>query len=218
MIQRLSKQLWVIEKKLDDSLMNQLKQIVDNIGRGEKKMGQRLAGQLDDEYPITYSDDVIKFINSSLLEYKDKINSFEKSYRPPTNYDTQKVEIRNEQSWINFQKKYEYNPFHRHSGDFSFVIWYKIPYTSSDEAKIGPGQGKKQNKNGCFSFIYDVKEGDIQEKSYTGDTKREGTFLLFPAGLPHLVYPFFSTDEERISFSGNLFLGAKEQKTKKTFI
>jgi len=43
MIQRLSKQLWVIEKKLDDSLMNQLKQIVDNIGRGEKKMGQRLA-------------------------------------------------------------------------------------------------------------------------------------------------------------------------------
>ena len=87
MINRLSKQFWVIEKKLDDSLMNQLKEIVDNIGRGEKKMTHRLAGQLDDEYPITYSDDMMKYINDSLYEHKDKIMSYEKSYRPPTQYD-----------------------------------------------------------------------------------------------------------------------------------
>ena len=215
MIQRLSKQFWVIEKQLGDSLMNQLKQIVDNIDRGKPKMKNKLAGQLDDEYPITYSDDVMKFINSSLLEHKDKINSYEKSYRAPTHYDTLKLEITNQQSWINFQKKYEYNPFHRHSGDFSFVIWYKIPYTSEDEANNGPGQGKKKNKNGCFSFIYDEKEADIRETVYLGDTKSEGTFLLFPAALPHLVYPFFSTNEERISFSGNLFLKTDEEAHKK---
>lgn len=215
MIQRLSKQFWVIEKQLDDSLMNQLKQIVDNIDRGKPKMKNKLAGQLDDEYPITYSDDVMKFINSSLLEHKDKINSYEKSYRAPTHYDTLKLEITNQQSWINFQKKYEYNPFHRHSGDFSFVIWYKIPYTSEDEVNSGPGQGKQKNKNGCFSFIYDEKEADIREAVYLGDTKSEGTLLLFPAALPHLVYPFFSTNEERISFSGNLFLKTDEEAHKK---
>ena len=218
MIQRLSKYFWVIEKQLDDSLMNQLKQIVDNIDRGNPKMKHKLAGQLDDEYPITYPADIIEYINDSFNEHKDKIISYERSYKVTTHYDNKKLELPNDQSWVNFQKKHEYNPFHRHSGHLSFVIWYKIPYTSAEETNSGPGQGKKQNKNGCFSFLYDVRPGDIQEKSYIGDTKREGTLLLFPAGLPHLVYPFFSTDEERISFSGNLFLGAKEQKTKKTFI
>ena len=218
MLSRLSKHYWVIEKKLDDSLMNQLKETVDSVSRGrDKKMMSRLAGQLDDEYPITYTDDIIKFINSSLLEYKDKINSFEKSYRVPTNYDSLKVSTRENHAWVNFQKKYEYNPFHRHTGDFSFVIWYKIPYTTNDERNIGPGQ-TRETRNGCFSFLYDVEEGNIQEKTYKGDTSQEGKFLLFPAGLPHLVYPFFSTDKERISFSGNLFLEAKEQKTTKTFI
>lgn len=216
MIQRLSKRFWVIEKKLDDSLMNQLKQIIDGINRPtSRKMTKRLAGQLEDEYPIIYPTDVMNYINGSLMEYKDKINSYEKTYTTPTNYDIVKLAFRENQQWVNFQKKYEYNPFHRHSGDFSFVIWYKIPYTSEDEFREGPGQ-TRDNKNGSFSFLYDVAPGNIQEKSYKGDVSLEGTLLLFPANLPHIVYPYFSTDKERISFSGNLFLETDYRKLKKS--
>ena len=35
--------------------------------------------------------------------------------------------------WVNFQRKYEFNPLHKHSGLLSFVIWMKIPYNFEDE-------------------------------------------------------------------------------------
>ena len=32
--------------------------------------------------------------------------------------------------WVNFQKENEFNPFHNHSGLWSFVVWVKIPTDS----------------------------------------------------------------------------------------
>ena len=34
----------------------------------------------------------------------------------------------------------------------------------------------------------------------------EGTMLFFPAMLKHQVYPFYNSDEDRISISGNISL------------
>ena len=36
-------------------------------------------------------------------------------------------------TWVNFQKKHEFNPIHTHDGVFSFVIWHKVPFTQKDE-------------------------------------------------------------------------------------
>ena len=33
-----------------------------------------------------------------------------------------------------------------------------------------------------------------------------GDFFIFPAGLPHWVYPFKTTEGERVSISGNINL------------
>ena len=38
--------------------------------------------------------------------------------------------------WVNYQKKYEFNPLHDHSGMFSFVIWMKIPYEHDNEKEL----------------------------------------------------------------------------------
>ena len=36
------------------------------------------------------------------------------------------------------------------------------------------------------------------------DPEVEGTMFIFPSSLTHQVYPFYNTDDERISISGNI--------------
>jgi hypothetical protein len=38
----------------------------------------------------------------------------------------------------------------------------------------------------------------------------EGTMLFFPAQLNHCVYPFYLSNKERISISGNVSLNPRE--------
>ena len=46
------------------------------------------------------------------------------------------------------------------------------------------------------------------------DKAWEGTMILFPSSLNHNVYPFYTSDDYRISISGNL---NQKLSTKKTF-
>ena len=38
--------------------------------------------------------------------------------------------------WVNYQYKTEFNPYHDHSGVYSFAIWLKIPYDWEDQHKL----------------------------------------------------------------------------------
>jgi len=41
---------------------------------------------------------------------------------------------------------------------------------------------------------------------YHLDASSNGTILLFPAqGMGHMVYPFYETEDERVTISGNIF-------------
>ena len=42
------------------------------------------------------------------------------------------------------------------------------------------------------------------------DKTWEGMMLMFPSKLHHSVYPFYTSDEKRISVSGNISIKAKE--------
>ena len=206
MLKQLSRTDWAIMKKLDSSLMNQLSNLLSNLNRNDSNLNlnHKLAGQIDDEYNIKYPIEITEFIFKSLKEYSNDINNIESLYRTPKEYN--EFEFRfPEDSWVNFQKKYEYNPIHHHSGDFSFVIWYKIPYKKEDEYMIGPGKNDNLKTNGSFAFIYDIAPGKVDTKIIPGDTSMEGTLLIFPANLGHCVYPFYTSDDERISFSGNFY-------------
>jgi len=107
--------------------------------------------------------------------------------------------------WVNFQKKYEFNPIHRHGGILSFVIWIDIPYKKEDEMYI-----KSDNSiavaPGCFSFVYTDILGGIKSHWIPADSTYNNTMVLFPAGLNHCVYPFYTSDKYRISVAGNFAL------------
>ena len=61
-----------------------------------------------------------------------------------------------------------------------------------------------QRKAGNFEFEYLDTLGSIVNYAFKLSPKLEGTMLFFPAKLRHCVYPFYDTDEVRISIAGNL--------------
>lgn len=96
--------------------------------------------------------------------------------------------------WINYQKKFEFVPNHYHEGIFSYSIWVNIPYEN---------EGKHA---GNFEFTYNSVDG-ITRNQIIKPTA--GKMLLFPSKIFHQVYPFYTSDEYRISISGNVSLDAK---------
>jgi len=104
--------------------------------------------------------------------------------------------------WVNFQRKYEFNPLHDHSGLFSFVIWMKIPYDLDDERNLDfVKNANTQSSVGNFTFVSNLMESFTVEM----DKEVEGSCVFFPSYLHHMVYPFYTSDEERITISGNIF-------------
>jgi hypothetical protein len=112
-----------------------------------------------------------------------------------------------DEPWVNFQKKTEFNPTHTHQGIYSFVLWIKIPYKNSEEAKVFPQFNEnKRSVTGCFEFTYLDSTGAIRHHIIPVDNTYENMCILFPANMIHQVYPFYTSDEYRISVSGNFVL------------
>ena len=162
----------------------------------------RLVGQIDHEYAIP---EISPLIEQPLLEMAHKYNE----YFPDEGYDidtnTSEFEVTGSGAWINYQYKHEYNPIHDHIGMFSFVSWLDIPYTRESELKVAPGQQSSLNCSGTFSFVYTNIFGEIQ--NFVPEPNPEllqGRMVLFPARLKHIVYPFYSSDQPRISIAGNI--------------
>jgi hypothetical protein len=114
--------------------------------------------------------------------------------------------------WVNFQKKGEFQPIHNHTGAFSFVIWMDIPYHSKDEGNMPIAKTSYENhRGGNFSFVR--ASGITREVSeYVIELSPEmnGCCCFFPSDLSHQVYPFYTSDKDRISISGNISYHTKE--------
>ena len=63
---------------------------------------------------------------------------------------------------------------------------------------------RNEDFKGMFAFFYSEPGGKIFQEAIPVDKKWEGKICLFPASLDHCVYPFYTSDEYRVSISGNL--------------
>jgi len=113
-------------------------------------------------------------------------------------------------AWVNFMQKGDYNPVHNHSGLFSFVLWTHIPYTREDEGNHPnvPEKAKREGKvtNGTFEILYTNTLGALTSSRLPLDKSYENGMLFFPSQFYHTVYPFYTSDDYRISVSGNFHL------------
>ncbi len=105
--------------------------------------------------------------------------------------------------WVNKQKKYEFNPLHEHGGVFSFIIFLKIPYDLEEESKVFP-KNSTGSSTSKLCFLVSDYLGDIKDIVVDVDKSFENKMLMFPAKLKHQVYPFYTSDDYRITVSGNI--------------
>ena len=105
--------------------------------------------------------------------------------------------------WINKQKKHEFNPIHFHTGVFSFIIPMQIPYDLNEEDRNLHGGSESGLYTSRLSFVA-CKNNDLVVQTMNVDQSYVGKVLMFSSSLNHQVYPFFTSDDERITVSGNI--------------
>ena len=176
------------------------KEIVDihNDDSNTLKMNESLAGQITKEYQITKSLPLLNpFLEEMGREFQKHWN-----YYPKENSNT---DLKVESVWVNMQKKLEVNPLHNHDGTLSFVAWLYVPFKLEDERNMENCKNSRTVElSSTFQFVYTTALGTIANCPMFVESGWEGRIVMFPSKLLHLVYPFQTSDDYRISIAGNL--------------
>tara|TARA_R100001015_G_C4612066_1_gene167546 strand:+ start:894 stop:1472 length:579 start_codon:yes stop_codon:yes gene_type:complete len=188
----------IVPFTLPDDVFLKLKEVIKDT---RVSFAQKLAGNIAEEYNLDQYAHVLEpFLHNVINNDKTlshKLESME--------ILTKSVPLRLTSMWVNYQKKHEFNPTHKHSGVFSFVIFVKIPFDMEEQKRISPCVYDKENKAGCLEFLYPY-HNVIDRVTISADRTYEKRGVIFPSDLVHCVYPFYGTDEYRISVSGNFKL------------
>tara|TARA_Y100000004_G_scaffold188738_1_gene243329 strand:- start:85 stop:771 length:687 start_codon:yes stop_codon:yes gene_type:complete len=203
-------QLLYVETKISSSDLQKLKNKAKDCLKNQnnfKNSNNTLAGNIEKEFHLNESFEEILFPYTSLLadEYNNLNNKILDKQNQSNWVSTG--------SWINFQKKHEFNPSHDHTGIYSFVLWIQIPYDLKEELEFQNCKNSNEPLNSLFCFYYLNQYGQIVESELPIDKTWEGTMILFSSKLRHQVFPFFTSDDYRISISGNLIEMTKYKKT-----
>jgi len=169
----------------------------------EKDHSSKLAGNIYKELILEDKDDW--FFKKILGPLTDKYES-EFGYSHRMDQLTHNHHYTLNGFWINFQKKHEFNPCHKHTGVYSFVVWMQIPTYQKEQHNIEFSRKSNYPKASDFDFHYTDILGYPRAAAFAMNPDRKGMILFFPAELRHQVYPFYNNDGTRISISGNISL------------
>lgn len=172
-----------IEDRLPKKLFNLLK---EECNTGEKNNPVLTSGLTNKDvvkhrYLKYNKENLWKYVYSLMIKY-DEIYSGISDIKVLSD----NLNLRFLDPWINYQRKGEYVPNHIHDGILSYSVWINIPTPS------------------IFEFSYTNIIGNILQHQINLTKEDEGKLVLFPARLPHIVYPFNDTNEVRMSISGNI--------------
>jgi len=198
-----------ISCKLSDQLVSPIWKEVREIQADFEKAtpyNNKLAGNIEHEYELTKCAESTFELIAPFVKSMDDVFNIVENYKvlnKPCPYMLEGL-------WVNFQKKHEFNPVHTHSGVYSFVLWLKVPYKMEDETARMASRNSRTNIPAHFQFSYIDSLGSIRQDLIPVDETYENTLVIFPAKLNHQVYPFYTSDEYRISVSGNICLRVEE--------
>jgi len=152
-----------------------------------------------------FYENVVKEL-TEYLYYKDWNNYYSvhiTKYLPPPVFKLYEL-------WVNYQKQHEFNPPHVHSGIFSFVVFMKIPTHWKDQHALTFSANSNSPQASDFQFLFGQGNGHVKKIPLPLCPEDEGRMFFFPAWLTHQVLPFYGTEEERITVSGNIFFPPPE--------
>jgi len=198
----------VVEAKLPEDVTKDIWKAIKKARKNPDNMKDELAGNISSSIRLDAdSPQLAEFLNTILPEF---INSHIESYGAPWRAVMKEGEGFNLESlWVNFQKKHEFNPPHDHSGVFSFVIWMQIPTSYAEQRKLPIcAESNADNHISNFAFSYTNTMGKVSTFAYNMEKEAEGYMVMFPSQMLHQVFPFYESDGERISISGNVDIRA----------
>lgn len=180
-----------------EPILNEIEQIQSSF-ETHTTFNTQLAGHLKHEYVIEQSfSHIEQLVKPLAFEHMKMFSSGE--------YDIPDINLKS--CWVNFQQKYEFNPPHSHAGLISFVIWCKIPFTQQDEDEywrtIQDPRTREKRQSGKFVFLYTDTIGLTKNMPLTSDKSCEHIVTVFPSSMIHSVNPFYTSDDYRITISGN---------------
>ena len=211
----------ILERQVPDRFI----EIVNGIGdevlsddttSAEWDFSENLVGKVSKEVqiPLTNKEErkyTLDFMKESCLLYLQQMIKKNRSYEwnkmtglgTPVNLHPSIDNIHIAQCWLVSQYKNEYNPWHKHSGNFSAAMYLKIPEGMNDF--MDKEYNDHYPASGLIQFMY----GEAQDfRSDTLMCKPEvGKMFLFPSWLRHSVYPFYCEGERR-SLSFNAYYKA----------
>ena len=189
-----------LEVRLPDEVMKDLWEMIDHASVDAK---EKLAGNISTSLELDASDKFLSFIGEVTDDYQKHFN-----YKPCQLVAEipKEATIQLHDLWVNWQYQTEFNPSHVHFGVYSFVIWMKMPVETRDQMELPFAKKTTSPCVSCFQFEYVNIFGGRRSFNYPMGKQMEGLMVFFPAEMNHLVYPFYGTDEPRISVAGNLAL------------
>ena len=194
----------VVEAQLPDDVVKNIWKVIKKARKKPEDMKGELAGNISSSIKLDGDAPLLKeFVGELLPKF---IDSHINSYGAPWRATMKEGEGWNLESlWVNFQKKHEFNPPHDHSGVFSFVIWMQIPTSYAEQRKLPIcAESNADNHISNFAFSYTNTMGKVSTFAYNMEKQAEGYMVLFPSQMLHQVFPFYESDGERISISGNV--------------
>ena len=199
-----------IKDRVPDAIFDRLVNSALDAKENNNRAVNTLAGNIEESYDINLSQEDFIFVEEYLVKlcakYERQYNLMR--YEKSVIADGYNLELK--RLWVNYQKKYEFNPVHHHTGLYSFVIWVKIPYDFRDEFEQDLCKNSNNKCPGSFAFYYPNAIGDMEEHLIELDSTFEKEIIVFPSKVNHCVYPFYTSDSQRISISGNMYLCAKD--------
>jgi hypothetical protein len=191
-----------------EELEETVKKVQDD-AKNYKDFRNELVGHMEQEYEIPITPNIKYLVETLSYEYDKVFNNGIPSDEVQSQFsfetdEQNKILYELKLLWINFARKYDFNPLHVHQSVFSFVIWVSVPYDLQEELSRYKANYPSTS---LFSFTYINSLGKICSKKLPIDKTWEWKMAFFPASLHHSVNPFYTSDEYRISIAGNVYCG-----------
>ena len=197
-----------VPQKFIDIINNTGDEVLKDDGLSKKyDFSDNLVGKVHKEVAIPVPDEdksyCLSILRQACVRYLRQMIELGRAYewsKKSGGKEPSEENIYLSQSWIVSQYKHEYNPVHTHSGNFSGVIYLKIP----DDMENHFIEETKDHypASGLIEFSHGEKQDFKSDTLMFKPTV--GQMLVFPNWLKHSVYPFYCEGERR-SMSFNAY-------------
>jgi len=194
-----------LDSRLTKEITNHLQNAMDIPALNPVNKKTPLAGNISKSTYIQDKDNLFyETVLKEMSEYMYLKNSWSNYFKINIAKTKQFPEFKLKRLWVNYQKQHEFNPSHRHGGLYSFVVFMKIPTHWKEQHALPFSVNSNTPCASNFEFLLGNETGEVQPIPFPLSPEDEGRMLFFPAWVQHQVFPFYGTEEERITISGNI--------------